>query len=146
MKLINKGQPVRQFKSTFSDEPLNYFKHKSTDQAIFELSRHLRLLTSLREYRGNQDARSCINDLIVLLCHLYLPTCPLDRQPQSLCTRTLNTNSSCSKAVIHINSDGHELQWPPVQVNCQDEIWFTPNSTVGDGMDRTNLLLPLSCC
>jgi hypothetical protein len=130
------GEPMSQFQSTFSKEPLNYFGHRSTDEAIFELSKHLRLLSTLQEYGRleNGDASRCNNVLTVLLCHLYLPTCPLDRQPQRLCTDILNNSSSCARAVTQINLDGHALQWPPLQVNCQDEKWFTPNGTIHNGM------------
>ena len=127
------GRQVSLFKSTFSKEPLNYFGHKSTDEAIFELSKHLRLLSTLREetFRLEQDS-NCLKDLTVLLCHLYLPACPLDRQPQRLCTNTLSNISTCARALFSLNE--HALPWPPVQVNCQDEKWFTPNGTTDTGM------------
>ena len=126
------GRQVSLFKSTFSEEPLNYFGHKSTDEAIFELSKHLRLLSTLREYaQGQEKASNCLKDLTVLLCHLYLPACPLDRQPQSLCTNTLTNLAPCA-GLFSFNE--HALQWPPVKVNCQDEKWFTPNGTTDNGM------------
>ena len=123
------------FTSTFSSGILNYFKHSSTDEAIFELSQHLRLLSTLQEFesRRNGDARVCNRDLTVLLCHLYLPACPRAPLAESMCINTFSSNSSCFKVVNQINEEGYDLKWPPVKVNCQDRNWFSPNATVNNG-------------
>ena len=144
IKASTSGQPMRLFNSTFSG--FNYFNYASTDEAIFELSQHLRLLSTFEEYkrRGITDVDDCIPNLTTLLCHLYLPACPRDPQPQSLCRDTLSSNSTCAGVVAQMNRDGHDLQWPPVQVNCQDETWFALNRTVDNGMCRNNLV-PSSC-
>ena len=37
---------------------------------------------------------------------------------------------------------GHDLKWPPVDVNCNDKTWFTPNGTL-PGTCFTKLVLDL---
>ena len=140
--ILDSEQQGSLFKSTVSNSRLNYFKHSSTDEAIFELSQHLRLLSTLREYatRGNNDARNCNRDLTVLLCHLYLPICPREPLAERLCIDTLSPNSTCFKAVKQFNDDGHDLKWPPVEVNCQDRNWFSPNATLFNGMSMVRLI------
>ncbi|XP_028411368.1 uncharacterized protein LOC114533935 isoform X1 [Dendronephthya gigantea] len=124
--------PVSPFQSTFVGGQINYFKHSSTAQATFELSRHLRLLSVLQEFarRRHRAATECLRYLPLFLCHVYVPSCPAKTQPQSLCTAVLGNGSVCFEAVKAFNQMDYDLKWPPVDVNCNDEKWFTPNGTL----------------
>ena len=115
---------------SFSDSQTNYFNHSSIDEAVYELSRYLPLLSFLLWERFDRVFVACVNDLRLLLCHLHLPQCPM-RTPtitQDQCHQMMNTSSNCHTAIIRLQRQNASFQWPPVQVNCSDSKWFSNSS------------------
>lgn len=127
--------PMFNVTSNFAAGETNYFNHTSKDEAIYELSRHLPLLSSLGWTKAQQSGE-CLEALMVLLCHLHLPGCPLDTRTvtQNLCLQIMNTSTSdsiCHFAVRNMQKEKVHFEWPPVQVNCFDRKWFGINATLG---------------
>lgn len=129
--------PIFNVTSIFAPGETNYFNHTSKDEAIYELSRHLPLLSSLRGILA-QRSRECVNTLMLLLCHLHLPACPLDTTivSRNLCLQIMNTStpdSNCHHSVAEMRKQKVNFEWPPVEVNCFDRKWFGANATLGKG-------------
>ncbi len=115
-------RPREYFNTTFQSG--NYFNHGSTDEAVYELSKYLNLLSSLYE-----EDSECFDSLIPLLCHLHLPVCHRGKISQTACSDVMRNNSSCFIVIKDLNTKGANFTWPPVNVDCQNTKWFT-NATV----------------
>lgn len=110
----------------FTNNPfVNYFGHRTQQEAVYELSTHVKLihlLISQQPYidRTN-EVTQCLNDIRFLLCNLYLPLCG-DKNPNEYpitsdgCRNTLGKN--CSTAILQLRNRGYNITWPPVNVNC----------------------------
>ena len=120
--LADLENPSRYFRTTFQYG--NYFGHDSTDEAVYELSKFVNLLSSLLTPDDPGDRQTytfCYQALTILLCHLHLPVCPRSPLPEHSCLDSVDNTSACFDAIKDLNSKGANFAWPPVKVNCENK-------------------------
>ena len=138
--------PDTKYFITINNPFTNYFNHETQEQAVYELSKHARLIHLLITQQPNinstNEVTQCLNDVRFLLCNLYLPRCG-DRFPKNYpisstqCKITLEKN--CSSAILQLRNRGYSITWPPVTVDCKK---FTDSLSLS-GEDIRKYWLPL---
>ena len=131
----------------------NYFNHTSQAQAVYELSKHAKLLSSLSalitiDPRNTAIYTQCIQKLAQFLCSFYLPNCRAGIEiSRADCKSIVGTTDSrqphvCSPAVSRLQEQFRfAITWPPVQVNC-DSINPSVATPPGQYRRHDNVLWP----
>ena len=111
---------------TFTNSPfVNYFGHKTEEEAIYELSTHNRLIHLLilqQPYiNKTNEVTECLNNIRFLLCNIYLPVCGVKSPTEypitsNKCNNILGIN--CSTTISQLQKRGYNIIWPPVNIDC----------------------------
>jgi hypothetical protein len=122
--LITKPNGTSPYFTTVDKKFKNYFNHTSQQQAVYELSKHAKLLSrfsALIDLESNSGSihTDCVQRLAYFLCSLYLPNCragiEMNRRD---CELVVGRVRVCSLSVRTLQQNGYIIDWPPVQVDC----------------------------
>ena len=128
--ILNSNKSAPYF-TTVNKNFKNYFNHTSQQQAVYELSKHTKLLSMISSFPSfNQRSNgplytNCIQRLTYFLCSLYLPNCGKGFEiSQNDCKLVVGKEADqrpvCGEPVIRLNGVyGNTVDWPPVKVDCK---------------------------
>lgn len=127
--LIKKPNQTSPYFATVEKTFKNYFNHTSQEQAVYELSKHATLLSSLSalitlDSRNSGTHTTCVQKLAYFLCSFYMPNCRAGiKISQADCKSIVGADNGqqhvCSQSLSILQQrDRFAINWPPVQVDC----------------------------